>query len=81
MPQSLREALPDLTRELDALVSLRSAHPSDDGSERLLVDLAAHHLPGHAVIAAPEHAVLAPADAQPAAAAAGAGAEPHQQPV
>ncbi len=44
-------------------------------------DLAAHHLPGHAVIAAPEHAVLALADAQPAAAAAGAGAEPHQQPV
>ncbi len=40
MPQSLREALPDLARELDALVSLRSAHPSDDGSERLLVDLA-----------------------------------------
>jgi 23S rRNA (adenine2503-C2)-methyltransferase len=40
MPQTLREALPDLTRELDALVSLRSAHPSDDGSERLLVDLA-----------------------------------------
>ncbi len=40
MPQTLREALPDLARELDALVSLRSAHPSDDGSERLLVDLA-----------------------------------------
>jgi 23S rRNA (adenine2503-C2)-methyltransferase len=40
MPLSLREALPDLARELDALVSLRSAHPSDDGSERLLVDLA-----------------------------------------
>ncbi len=40
MPQALREALPDLARELDALVSLRSAHPSDDGSERLLVDLA-----------------------------------------
>ena len=39
MPQTLREALPDLARELDALVSLRSAHPSDDGSERLLVDL------------------------------------------
>ena len=40
MPQTLREALSDLTRELDALVSLRSVHPSDDGSERLLVDLA-----------------------------------------
>jgi 23S rRNA (adenine2503-C2)-methyltransferase len=40
MPQTLREALPDLACELDALVSLRSAHPSDDGSERLLVDLA-----------------------------------------
>ena len=40
MPQTLREALPDLARELDALVSLRSVHPSDDGSERLLVDLA-----------------------------------------
>jgi 23S rRNA (adenine2503-C2)-methyltransferase len=39
MPQTLREALPDLACELDALVSLRSAHPSDDGSERLLVDL------------------------------------------
>jgi 23S rRNA (adenine2503-C2)-methyltransferase len=40
MPQTLREALPDLVRELDALVSLRSVHPSDDGSERLLVDFA-----------------------------------------
>lgn len=40
MPRTLREALPDLVRELDALVSLRSVHPSDDGSERLLVDLA-----------------------------------------
>jgi 23S rRNA (adenine2503-C2)-methyltransferase len=40
MPQALREALPDVTRALDALVSLRSVHPSDDGSERLLVDLA-----------------------------------------
>jgi len=41
-------------------------------------DLAVHHLPGHAVIPAPEHAVLAPADAK--LAGAGAGAEPHQQP-
>jgi len=39
MPQSLRQALPDLQRELDALVRLRSAHPAQDGSELLLVDL------------------------------------------
>jgi 23S rRNA (adenine2503-C2)-methyltransferase len=40
MPQALREALPRLERELDALASLRSIHPAQDGSERLLVDLA-----------------------------------------
>jgi 23S rRNA (adenine2503-C2)-methyltransferase len=40
LPQPLREALPALERELEGLVRLRSAHPGDDGSERLLVDLA-----------------------------------------
>ena len=43
MPQALREALPRLQRELDALASLRSIHPAQDGSERLLVDLADGH--------------------------------------
>jgi 23S rRNA (adenine2503-C2)-methyltransferase len=40
MPQALREALPALANELDALARLRSVHPGEDGSERLLVDLA-----------------------------------------
>ena len=40
MPQPLREALPGLEEELQALARLRSAHPGEDGSERLLVDLA-----------------------------------------
>jgi len=40
LPHPLREALPTLERELEGLVRLRSAHPGDDGSERLLVDLA-----------------------------------------
>jgi len=40
MPQALREALPALAQELEALAHLRSAHPAQDGSERLLVDLA-----------------------------------------
>ncbi|MEY4710601.1 MAG: hypothetical protein RIS88_51 [Pseudomonadota bacterium] len=40
MPRALREAMPGLERELAALASVRSAHPAQDGSERLLVDLA-----------------------------------------
>ncbi len=40
MPQALREALPGLEGELQALARLRSVHPALDGSERLLVDLA-----------------------------------------
>ncbi|WP_298931148.1 RNA methyltransferase [uncultured Ramlibacter sp.] len=40
MPHGLLEALPALTQELAGLARLRSRHPSADGSERLLVDLA-----------------------------------------
>ncbi len=40
MPQALREALPALATELEALARVRSVHPGEDGSERLLVDLA-----------------------------------------
>ena len=40
LPLRLREALPDLTAELDGLVRLRSEHPGKDGSARLLLDLA-----------------------------------------
>lgn len=40
MPAPLREALPAIEGDLDALVRLRSVHPGVDGSERLLVDLA-----------------------------------------
>ncbi|MBP5997908.1 MAG: RNA methyltransferase [Azonexus sp.] len=36
----LRKALPALTAELDGLARLRSSHPGEDGSERLLVELA-----------------------------------------
>jgi CBS domain-containing protein len=39
-------------------------------------DITGYHPPGHEVIPAPEHAVLAPANAQPA----GVGAESHRQP-
>lgn len=39
LPRSLREALPRLEADLSALVTLRSVHPSEDGSERLLVGL------------------------------------------
>jgi 23S rRNA (adenine2503-C2)-methyltransferase len=39
LPRNLREALPQLEADLAALVTLRSAHPSDDGSERLLIGL------------------------------------------
>jgi 23S rRNA (adenine2503-C2)-methyltransferase len=40
LPARLREALPALARELDALATLRSEHPGSDGSVRLLVGLA-----------------------------------------
>jgi len=39
MPRPLLEALPAIERELDALATLQSVHPGDDGSERLLVRL------------------------------------------
>ncbi len=39
MPGSLRAVLPDLTRELQALATLREEHPGEDGSARLLVGL------------------------------------------
>ena len=39
LPLALREALPDIERELDALVRLRSSHSGEDGSARLLLDL------------------------------------------
>ncbi|MGA0611255.1 RNA methyltransferase [Caldimonas sp. KR1-144] len=38
-PQALAEALPAIEAELAALATLRSAHPGEDGSERLLVAL------------------------------------------
>ncbi|MDQ8021425.1 MAG: RNA methyltransferase [Moraxellaceae bacterium] len=40
LPLALRNALPALTAELDGLVRLRSEHPGEDGSARLLVELA-----------------------------------------
>ena len=40
LPLSLRQALPALNEELQALVQLRSEHPGDDGSARLLLELA-----------------------------------------
>ncbi|PPE73470.1 rRNA methyltransferase [Solimonas fluminis] len=39
LPRSLREALPALQADLAALAALRSVHPSEDGSERLLLGL------------------------------------------
>ncbi len=39
MPRLLRDALPALTAELAGLARLRSRHPAQDGSERLLVEL------------------------------------------
>lgn len=38
-PQPLADALPAIEAELAALATLRSAHPGEDGSERLLVAL------------------------------------------
>ena len=40
LPQSVREALPGLTAELRGLARLSSEHPGEDGSARLLVELA-----------------------------------------
>lgn len=40
MPAGLRAGLPALEAELDGLAQLRSVHPGEDGSERLLVALA-----------------------------------------
>ena len=40
LPLALRNLLPDLTAQLDGLVRLRSEHPGEDGSARLLVELA-----------------------------------------
>ena len=39
LPRTLREALPQVETDLSALVTLRSVHPSEDGSERLLLGL------------------------------------------
>jgi len=39
LPATLREALPAIDAELDALATLRSEHPGADGSARLLVGL------------------------------------------
>jgi 23S rRNA (adenine2503-C2)-methyltransferase len=39
MPLAVREALPALTAELAGLATLRSEHPGEDGSARLLVGL------------------------------------------
>ncbi len=40
LPLTVREALPALASDLDALARLRSEHPGADGSARLLVELA-----------------------------------------
>ena len=40
LPRQLREALPDLSDELEGLVRLRSEHSGKDGSARLLLELA-----------------------------------------
>jgi 23S rRNA (adenine2503-C2)-methyltransferase len=40
LPQEVREALPSIVAELEGLARLRSQHPGDDGSARLLVELA-----------------------------------------
>jgi len=38
-PLAVRNALPDLAEQLAGLARLRSSHPGEDGSERLLVEL------------------------------------------
>ena len=40
LPRALREALPAIEAELLSLGRLRSAHPAEDGGQRLLIDLA-----------------------------------------
>src|SRR5664279_1823784 len=40
LPLDLRNGLPALTAELEALARIRSEHPGEDGSARLLVELA-----------------------------------------
>ena len=40
LPQEVRALLPTLNAEMKGLATLRSVHPGDDGSERLLIDLA-----------------------------------------
>ncbi|MDO9599980.1 MAG: RNA methyltransferase [Azoarcus sp.] len=40
LPLSVRQALPELTSRLQGLAQLRSEHPGEDGSSRLLVALA-----------------------------------------
>jgi 23S rRNA (adenine2503-C2)-methyltransferase len=40
LPLALRQALPEITTELNALARLQSEHPGEDGSARLLVTLA-----------------------------------------
>src|SRR5205085_5865985 len=40
LPASLLSALPSIELDLGGLARLRSAHPSADGGERLLVELA-----------------------------------------
>ena len=40
LPLQLRQAIPELTAELEGLVRLRSEHPGKDGSARLLLELA-----------------------------------------
>ena len=40
LPLSVRQGLPEVERRLAALLQLRSEHPADDGSSRLLVELA-----------------------------------------
>ncbi len=40
LPLTLRKALPDLTTEFGRFARLRSEHPGEDGSARLLVELA-----------------------------------------
>ncbi|MGE5451930.1 MAG: RNA methyltransferase [Acidobacteriota bacterium] len=40
LPLEVRELMPQLAADLQGLVALQSAHPGEDGSERLLVQLA-----------------------------------------
>ena len=40
LPQEVRDALPGIVAEMDGLARLRSQHPGDDGSARLLDELA-----------------------------------------